>query len=123
MTEWVDRDDLDALRDLAMIEPGSEGVRDEGLIHGALMRPINRSLYEVADLAELASCYLYGLAKAHGFVNGNKRTAWLAARLFLAMNGVELVATPGDVVELVRGVASGALSELGCARWLRERGV
>lgn len=123
MSEWVTRDDLDALRELAMIEPGSEGVRDESLIQAALMRPINRSLYEETDLAELAACYLFGIAKAHGFINGNKRTAWLAARLFLALRGVTVCADPSDVVELVRGVASGKLSELGAAAWFREQGV
>jgi death-on-curing protein len=123
VTEWVSRDDLEALHDAALTEVGSPGVRDESMIQAALMRPSHRAVYGDPDLAELAACYLFGLAKSHGFVDGNKRTAWLAARLFLELNGPERGFPTEDAVAMVTAVASGELSEMGCAAWLRERGV
>jgi death-on-curing protein len=58
---------------------GASGVRDGGMIESALARPQNKAAYEDASLDRLAAAYLFGLAKNHGFVDGNKRIAFLAA--------------------------------------------
>src|SRR3546814_10584028 len=70
---------------------GEDGIRDAGLLESALARPINRWNYGADDLTDLAAAYAYGIARNHPFVDGNKRTAWVAARLFFAMNQIELM--------------------------------
>ena len=70
-----------------------DGVRDPGAIESALARPLNLAGYGAPDAAALAAAYAYGLAKKHGFLDGNKRTAWVVARLFLADNGLSLALT------------------------------
>ena len=100
---------------------GSDGVRDPGAIASALARPINRSLYEETDAAGLAAAYVFGLAKAHGFTDGNKRTSWVTARVFLADNGKALSFDGDEAVAAMEGVAGGTISEDGFAEWLRAR--
>jgi death-on-curing protein len=51
------------------------GIRDLGLIESALNRPKNLLLYNDPDIFDLAAAYGYGLARNHGFIDGNKRTA------------------------------------------------
>jgi death on curing protein len=100
---------------------GRAGLRDRGMLESALERPRNRFRYQAdADLHSLAAAYGYGIAKNHPFVDGNKRVAFLAMYVFLALNGFVLEASEEDVVELVLGVASGATSEENLATWLRS---
>ncbi len=70
---------------------GSEGLRDEGLLASALARPQNLLTYAQPrpDLAALAAAYAYGIARDRPFIDGNKRTALVAARTFLLLNGVK----------------------------------
>jgi death-on-curing protein len=100
---------------------GGQGVRDRNAIESALARPLNLVAYGEADAASLAAAYAYGLARNHGFVDGNKRVAWVAARLFLADNGLKLVFDKLDAIRLMEGLASGAVSEEDLAAWFRSR--
>ena len=100
---------------------GSEGIRDAGGIESALARPVNLASYGEPDAADLAAAYAYGIAKNHGFVDGNKRTAWIAARLFLADNGCRLRFDPLDAIRIMQGVAGGTIREPALAAWFRER--
>ena len=75
---------------------GAPGLRDEGMLHSALERPVNRWQYEQADLAELAAAYAFGLAKNHAFVDGNKRIAFMAMMVFLHRNGVPFSPEPAQ---------------------------
>ena len=102
---------------------GGEGLRDEGLLSSALARPKNLQAYGEAppDLASLAAAYAYGIARNHPFVDGNKRTALVAARTFLILNGVDLEATQDDKVLTFLNLADGAISEEELADWIRER--
>ena len=85
---WVEAGVAFAIHDFQIAEHGgSDGVRDGGAIESALMRPVNLALYAEPDAADLAASYAYGLARNHGFVDGNKRTVWVVARLFRADNG------------------------------------
>ena len=119
---WIDPVVINAVHDRQLAEHGgSEGVRDSGCIDSALARPINRAYYGTPDAADLAAAYAYGLAKNHGFVDGNKRTAWIAARLFLADNGYRLNFDPLDAIRTVEGVAGGAVKENELASWFRDR--
>jgi death on curing protein len=118
---WVERRALELLHDESIAEHGgAAGLRDEGLLESALARPLNLAAYGEPDVAELAAAYGVGLAKNHPFVDGNKRAAFLAVGMFLALNGKRLVATQADATLAMLAVASGTLDEPAFAQWLRE---
>lgn len=119
---WIDPVVITAVHDRQLAEHGgSEGVRDAGGIDSALARPIDLVIYGSPDAADLAAAYAYGLAKNHGFVDSNKRTAWVAARLFLADNGYRLSFDPVDAVRIMEDVSGGVVTETELAAWFRER--
>jgi death on curing protein len=99
---------------------GSRGVRDRGLVESALARPMNKWQYEETDLFGLAAAYGFGLAKNHGFEDGNKRTAFVALYTFLGLNGYDLDAPEQEVVRVMTAVADGTLDEEGLAGWVRS---
>jgi death-on-curing protein len=102
---------------------GSEGLRDEGLLASALARPPNVLAYAQPppDLAVLAAAYAYGIARNHPFVDGNKRTALVAARTFLLLNGVNLEANQDEKYLTFLQLAQGTLTEEQLADWIRKR--
>lgn len=114
---------LDAMHEALLREHGgAPGVRDSGLLDSALARPRHKFIYaKAASLATLAASYLYGLAKNHGFVDGNKRVALMAAYAFLGLNGRDLDAGEPEVADVVDGVAAGRITERALASWLRAR--
>ena len=118
---WVNRQVLLLLHDESLAEHGgAKGLRDEGLLDSALARPLNLSLYEAPDAAELAAAYGVGLAKNHAFVNGNKRAVFLAVGLFLAINGYRLHATQVDATLTMLSVAAGEIEDAAFADWIRQ---
>ena len=117
---WIDRRALCLLHDESVAEHGgAPGLRDEGLLESALARPLNLAAYGEPDVFELAAAYGVGLAKNHPFVDGNKRAAFLAVGLFLALNGYRLRADQADATLSMFSVAAGGLSEPAFATWLR----
>lgn len=117
---WIDPDVLRAVHEEQLAEHGgAPGLRDAGLFESALARPQHLAAYGSPGAAELAASYGWGLARNHPFVDGNKRTAFVAALLFLALNGVDLVADDGECVLTMLAVAAGELSEPAFAAWLR----
>lgn len=122
---WLDYPIVEALHnDQLRTHGGTPGVRDRGLIESALARPLQRWTYdESADLANLAASYGFGLAKNHGFVDGNKRVAFMALYVFLGLNGKDLDAPEPEVVSVMLAVAGGELGEDELAAWVRERWV
>lgn len=119
---WLQREVVLALHaESIAAHGGSLGVRDEGLLDSALARPQNVFQYEdSADLCRLAASYAHALAKNHPFVDGNKRTAFLAAAVFLERNGARLRVSPAHAAVFVIGLAAGELPELAFAAWLRD---
>jgi death-on-curing protein len=117
---WLNRQALELLHSASISEHGgAEGLRDEGLFESALARPQNLYAYEgTTDPARLAACYLFGLAKNHAFVDGNKRVAFIAGALFLKLNGYRLAADQADATLTVLSVASGDMSEIELAEWI-----
>ena len=99
---------------------GASGLRDEGLLQGALQRPINKWQYENADTFECAAAYAFGIAKAHAFVDGNKRTAFVTSVTFLRLNGWHFVTEPVEGVTFMEDLASGAVSEESFRNWLEQ---
>ena len=99
---------------------GSAGIRDLGAIESALARPRNLFTYGPPDLCDLAASYTAGLCQNHGFVDGNKRTAFLTGFTFLYENGYIIVAEQAEVVAAMLSLADHTLDEAGYAFWLRE---
>src|SRR5215211_8338388 len=118
---WLLEETLTAIHHRQIAEHGgSEGLRDEGLLLSALARPQNLLAYgePAPDLASLAAAYAYGIARNHPFVDGNKRTALVAARTFLILNGVDLDATQDEKVLTFLNLAEGVMSEEELAEWI-----
>ena len=99
---------------------GSAGIRDENLLESALAKPRNLLAYGKPSLFDLAAAYACGIIKNHPFIDGNKRTGFMAAFVFLGVNKVELTADETDVVVQTLAVAAGELTEKGYAKWLEQ---
>jgi death-on-curing protein len=118
---WVREDVVYAIHDRQLAEHGGpEGIRDAGALESALARARNLAIYQRPDIADLAAAYAFGLARNHPFADGNKRTAWVVARVFLAINGQTLEFDPRDAVQTMEAVASGSLEEAELAAWFRQ---
>jgi death-on-curing protein len=120
--EWISLAVTLAIHDRQLAEHGgAAGIRDRGMLESALARPLNSWSYGEDDFASLAAEHAYGVARNHPFVDGNKRTAWILARLFLELNGQRLRFTPADAIRLMLGLAAGEISREELGRWFRER--
>ena len=118
---WIDPRAISAIHDEQLAEHGgAAGLRDANLLESALARPMNLAAYEEPDAAALAASYAVGLAKNHPFVDGNKRTAFVALELFLALNGVVLNASDVECVTTMLAVAAGEIDEATLADWIRR---
>ena len=125
MTEpiWINLRVIKAVHDRQINEHGGlPGLRDEGLLSSALSRPENFFHYSEPkpDVAELAAAYGFELAKNHPFNDANKRTALIAMRLFLNLNGCDLVASPQDKYKTIIRVAASDINEDELAHWIRN---
>jgi death-on-curing protein len=119
---WVNLEAVLALHDRQLAEHGGgEGLRDAGALESALARPRNRWEYGEDDRAAIAAAYAFGIARNHPFVDGNKRTAWVVARLFLRLNGETIAYKSEDAIRTVLALAAGGLAEDEFAGWFRER--
>ena len=99
---------------------GAVGVRDEGLFESALARPRQTAAYGQPDAADLAAAYAFGLVRNHPFVDGNKRTAYVAAELFLLLNGWSMTASDESATLTALALAAGDIDEAAFAAWLRS---
>jgi len=117
---WLTEQLIIAVHDEQLVEHGGcEGIRDAGLLASALARPRNIAAYGNPTVFELAAAYALGIIQNHPFVDGNKRTGFLAAYTFLALNGWRLIAPEASVVATVLAVASGEIDEAEFAAWLK----
>jgi death-on-curing protein len=119
---WVEKQAIVlAQAELLAEHGGAEGMRDAGLLESALARPKNRFVYGgVTDLSTLAASYAVGIIRNHPFVDGNKRTGFVAMALFLALNGSSLRAKQADAFRAISGSASGEVREDELAAWIRQ---
>ena len=109
---WISKRALLLLHDESLAQHGgASGIRDDGLLESALARPENLLAYGSPDIVELAANYAYGLAKNHPFVDDNKRAAFLATGLFLALNGQRLVVAQAEATVMVLYLAAGEITE------------
>jgi death on curing protein len=117
---WLDPKVIEAVHDRLLAEHGGAvGVRDAGLLASALARPRNRAAYGETDLCSLAAAYAAGIVGNHPFVDGNKRTAFMAAYIFLARNGRRLSLPEEEAARAVQALAAGEMTEDAFADWLR----
>ena len=124
MIVWVEKALVLAIHDRQIAEHGgSGGLRDEALLESVLARAQQLHAYgdPAPDLAALAAALAYGLARNHPFVDGNKRTAHVAYRTFLALNRTDVIATDDEKYVVMVALAEGKLTERAFATWLRER--
>ena len=121
MTVWLPRHLVVAIHDEQLAEHGGAiGTRDEGLLDSALARPLNRAGYGDPDIAELAALHAIAIARNHPFVDGNKRTAYMAMELFIRLNGCRFVATDADAAVRTIAMAAGELTDDEFTDWVRE---
>ena len=119
--KWLHKATIEILHDESLANHGGlSGTRDEGLLDSALERPKNRHHYGDGDVHILAGEYAFGIARNHPFLDGNKRTAFLAAATFLAINVFELTASEADATLQTLALAAGELDADAYAGWLRE---
>jgi len=120
--KFLERAVVLAIHDRQLAEfGGGAGVRDAGLLESALARPQNKHANGDEDLCALAVAYAFGIARNHPFIDGNKRTAWVSARTFLALNGWSLKPDRKDAVECMVQLAEGSLDEAAFAAWLSSQ--
>jgi len=118
---WLPPDVLIAIHEEQLAEHGgAAGLRDEGLFESAIARPRQLASYGNPDVADLAAAYAFGLIRNHPFIDGNKRTGFVAAQLFLRLNGQRINAPHADCVLTTLSLAAGQLDEPALAAWLRR---
>ena len=118
---WITREECLAIHEMMLAQHGGlAGVRDEGLLESALSKPKNLFAYAKPTHAEMAASYAAGIVINHPFLDGNKRTGFMVAAVFLEVNGYELAATEESVVENTLGLAAGKLKEKDYAAWLKD---
>lgn len=119
---WVDSRVVVAVHHEVLAEHGgAAGIRDPGLLESALVRPRQIAAYRRRpDAASLAAAYAFGIAKNHPFVDGNKRVAYVAMRLFLLLNGRDIAAPLPERVTAMEGISGGRITEKELAGWIRR---
>jgi death-on-curing protein len=118
---WLHHEVVLAIHEEQLAEHGGgAGIRDTGLLESALAKPRHAAAYGTPDVADLAAAYGYGLSRNHPFLDGNKRTGFVAIELFLLLNGHELHAPDADCVMTMLAVAAGEITEAQLAAWIRR---
>jgi death-on-curing protein len=119
---WIELELALAIHDRQLAEHGGPiGVRDSSALDSALARARNDWTYGEKDLCRLAAAYSYGIARNHPFNDGNKRTAWILARLFLSLNHIRIAFRPEEATEMALALASGARNEADIAKSCSDR--
>ena len=119
---WLTMEIIETIQvDLIRTHGGHHGYRDKTLVEAALARPLNRWHYDSSpDIFSLAASYGYGLTNNHGFIDGNKRVAFIVMYIFLNINGYELSVPEQEVVDVILRLSSGQLDETELAEWLQN---
>ncbi len=118
---WLSREVLLAVHEEQLAEHGgATGVRDEALFDSSLARPRQLANCGEPDIADLAAAYAFGLVRNHPFVDGNKRTGFVAAQVFLRLNGHRIQAPHVDCVLTTLTLAASDIDEAAFAAWLRR---
>ena len=100
---------------------GSDGIRDQGLLESALLRPKNQFNYSNPNICDLAAAYGYGIAKNHPFIDGNKRTSYVVMRTFLKLNSYDVQASAAEKYKVWIQLADSQIDETDLAKWIKEK--
>ena len=122
--EWIAYEVILAIHEAQIAEHGGmAGIRDNGLLESALASPKNLFLYSgpTVTLNQLAAAYAVRIAKNHAFVDGNKRTGWIACAVFLQLNGTQVTTPQSEVVRIMEDTANGQVSENDFTAWLDQQ--
>ena len=118
---WIDKREVLAIHEqLLALHGGASGLRDEGLLESALARPRQQFAYASPDIVDMAAAYTSGIVRNHPFVDGNKRSGFVAGVLFLEMNGYSFIAGEAEAAQAVLELAAGTVDEAGYAAFLRD---
>jgi death-on-curing protein len=124
MTVWLSHALILAVHDEQLAQHGgASGIRDTGLLESALARPANRAAYSHPDVAELAALFAIALARNHPFVDGNKRTAYVALELCLRLNGLRFPVSDAEAAVVMLQLAAGEISDEEFTTWVRQSAV
>jgi death on curing protein len=117
---WLSQAVIVAVHDAQLAtHGGGTGVRDQSLLESALARPENLAAYGTPDAADLAAAYGFGISRNHAFIDGNKRTGFVAAEMFLILNGFQLTADDTNSALTMLAVSAGDITEAEFAAWIR----
>lgn len=106
---------------MILVFGGEKGIVSEGAIENCVALPM-LAVYEIETSPSLwtkAAVLLHCIATRHPFVDGNKRTAWGAARVFLILNGIRLKASTKNAEGIMRKVVGGEIDVDGLAKWIK----
>ena len=118
---WLGESSVRVLHGLVVeVHGGDAALRDERRLAGALARPRQQFAYGDRTLTKLAATYAAGIVQGHPFVDGNKRTGFMAAAAFLELNGRSFAAPEVEVVLQTLGLAAGEVNEAQYAIWLEK---
>lgn len=121
---WLNSAVIIAVHEAQLAEHGGgTGVRDQNLLISALTRPQNLAAYGTPDAADLAAAYGFGISRNHAFIDGNKRTGFVAAEMFLNLNGYQLSADDANSAVTMLAVSAGDITEAEFAAWIRQHVV
>lgn len=120
--KWLSISEILAMHEqLLALFGGSTGVRDFGLLESALARPQTLQVYDLSvDIYLMAATYADGIVNNHPFVDGNKRTGFLSAAVFIETNGLKVSMSEVEVVSMTVGLADKSVSREAYAEWLRR---
>ena len=117
---WLLREVVSAAHDQSLAQfGGAAGLRDEAMLDSALGKPPNLFGYGKPTLFDLAASYGCGIVKNHPFVDGNKRTGFIAAVVFLELNSYHFQASEVDAALQTLALAAGEVSEAAFSQWLK----
>lgn len=121
--EETDYLSVEDLLDIAAGVMSEVAVRDPGLLAAAVARPSISVFGDDAyrSFQEKAAALLHSLVRNHALVDGNKRLAWSATRVFCLINGRDLIYTVDEAEELMLGAAAGRLDMPEISDWLEAR--
>jgi death-on-curing protein len=118
---WLSEDEILATHEKLLARfGGTSGLRDKNLLESALCRPQQMHAYGERDIFVMAAGLGGGIIRNHPFLDGNKRTGFMAAYIFLGINGQEFDGDEVSVVEKTLALAAGVIHEAEYAEWLRK---
>lgn len=121
---WLGTDIALAIHNRHLAEHGGPfGLRDQDMLEFALTKPVNHWNYGEDDLCAIAAAYAFGVARNHPFTDGHKRTAWVLARTFLALNNRHIVFEREEAIYTVQKLAAGEVSQSKLIAWFRDHTV